>query len=76
MQTATRLMDIMRMEMDEVYLLDADIQLNVPLDEVQIFDIGKGEQTLEIGSKVALESNPKIQKLFEKTPWYKKILRR
>ena len=76
MQTATRLVDIMRMEMDELYLMDADIQLNVPLDDVQIFDLGKGKQTIEIGSKIALESSPSIKRLMDKKPWYKKFLGR
>lgn len=68
--TLTRLLDIQRVELDKIHLKDADIVINVPLDKIQIFDIGKGSKTIEAGVDAIENAGPDVFKDIFKVPWY------
>ncbi len=58
--TLTRVLDIQRVEMDRYIVKDADVVINIPLNEVQIFDVGKGHFTIEAGEKVIKKNDEDI----------------
>lgn len=71
---ANRVFDIMRIAADEAYLERADVIMNVPLDTIQIFEIGKGRKTMEVGQRVAQENREALKNIIYKKPWYKRLL--
>lgn len=70
---ANRVHDIMKVEAEKPAVEKADIILNVPLETVQIFGIGKGRETMEMGEQVAMRNRTELSKLIYKDPWYKSI---
>ena len=73
---ATRVMDIMRIQTDKSILEHTDVILNVPLDTIQIFDIGKGRATIEAGQRIINEKRSALSKIIYKEPWYKTIFKK
>ena len=65
-----RVMDLMRIEADQKIVAEADVHIDIPMDEVLIFDIGKGSDTMEIGERAIQDYTESIRKLIQKkTIW-------
>lgn len=66
----TRIMDLMRIEADQRVILDADVHIDIPMDEVWVFEIGKGSDTMQIGEKAILDHTEEIRKLIQKKSFW------
>lgn len=71
--TINRVLDIQRVEMDKLYIKEADVVINIPLDQVQIFDIGKGSFTIEAGQRALAASGKDVFNDVVKQTWFEKI---
>lgn len=74
--TLTRIYEIQRVEMDKLWLKDADVIINIPLDKVQVFDIGKGNLTIKVGEKALLSNGRDVFSDLTRQRWYDKIIKR
>lgn len=74
--TITRILEIQRVEMDKLWIKDADVVINIPLDQIQIFDIGKGNLTIEAGQRALDAKDDKVFQDLTRQRWYEKILKK
>lgn len=74
--TLTRVLDIQRVEMDKLWIKDADVVINIPLDAVQIFDIGKGTLTIQAGERALAANGEDVFTDLTKKRWFEKILKK
>lgn len=74
--TLTRVLDIQRVEMDKVLIKQADVVINIPLDQVQMFDIGKGNITIEAGERAIAASGKDVFTDMTKQSWFDRILKK
>lgn len=65
-----RVMDLMRIEADQKVLLEADVHIDIPMDEVWIFELGKGSDTMQIGERAIAEYTESIRKLIQKKSFW------
>lgn len=72
----TRVMDIMRIEADQLVQKQADVHINIPLDKVGIFEIGRGQFTMIQGARVIRYHMDDIRKLTKKETWFDRLKRR
>lgn len=61
-----RVMDLMRIEADERIISEADVHIDIPMDEVWIFELGKGSDTIKIGETAIANYTESIRKLIRK----------
>lgn len=73
MGVATRVMDLMRIEDDYHILKKADIHINVPLDDVWVFEIGKGKTTIDRAQSIVAEHHNDFKLLQEKQTMWERI---
>ncbi len=71
----TRILDIQRKQMDQELLSKADLIINVPLDNVQIFDVGRGLDSFIEGQRVVKQGINDLENLVYKKPWYKSLFK-
>lgn len=65
-----RVMDLMRIEADEKVVSEADLHIDIPMDEVWIFEIGKGSDTIQIGERAIAEYTESIRSLIRKKSFW------
>lgn len=65
-----RVMDLMRIEADEKVVCEADLHIDIPMDEVWIFEIGKGSDTIQIGERAIAEYTESIRSLIRKKSFW------
>lgn len=70
-----RVFDIMRVHMDQPIIESADLILNVPVNDIQIFEIGKGKESMLMGERVIKDSKKTLTEIIYKKPWYKRIFK-
>lgn len=70
--TLTRVLDIQRHEMDKINAKGADVVINIPLSDVQVFDIGKGIVTIEAGEKALKETDEDPFATLFKKRWFER----
>ena len=61
-----RVMDLMRIEADKRIVLEADVHINIPMDEVWIFELGKGSDSMKIGQQAIQNHTEEIRQLLQK----------
>lgn len=66
-----RVMDIMRIQSDKLAVENTDVVINVPMDTIQIFSIGRGRDTIKAGEETILKNHDVLHSLVYKEPWYK-----
>lgn len=69
-----RVMDLMRIEADRRIVMDADVHINIPMDEIWIFEIGKGSQSMEMGKNALELHRNAIRELIRKKTLWEKFL--
>lgn len=70
---ATRVLDIMQREFDKETSLKANIHINVPLDKVWTFEIGKGQETIDLGAKEVQGYIEDLKNLSKEKSWWEKL---
>lgn len=74
---ANRMMELMRQEHDlHVVKEDVDVLINVPLQGVWVFEVGKGRYTIEMGERAVNEKMSELQDFNRKKSWFEKLLKR
>lgn len=73
MAIATRCMDLMRIEEDYHIIKNADIHINVPLDDVWVFELGKGRFTMDRADLVIEKHKDDIKALVKKKTLWERI---
>lgn len=63
MGMAVRIMDLMRIEEDQHIIERADVHINIPLDDVWVFEVGKGMETIVQGEQVVSDHLAEIKNL-------------
>lgn len=74
--TISRVLDIQRVEMDKIYIEDADVVINIPLDQIQIFDIGKGSMTIQAGKRALAANGKDVFSDIYRQKWFDKIFKK
>ncbi|CAM2834181.1 patatin-like phospholipase family protein [Erysipelothrix tonsillarum] len=73
MAIATRCMDLMRIEDDYHIVKKADVHINVPLDDVWVFELGKGRFTMDRANLVLEKHKDDIKALVKKKTFWERI---
>lgn len=71
-----RVMDIMRIEADQEIVHQADVHINVPLDKVWVFEIGKGKYTIDQGAHAISEHIDQLKGLTKPESFMDKLRRK
>ena len=72
---ASRVLDIMQREFDRENGSKADVHINIPLDKVWTFEIGKGQQTIDLGAKEVQGYVQDLKQLSKEKSWWEKLWR-
>lgn len=70
---ANRIMDLMAESHDSLIVPRADLHINIPLNDIWVFDIGKGQQTILEGGKAVEQHIDAIKKLSVKPSLWSRI---
>ena len=73
---SNRVFEMIRMEHDRYIVKDADVLINVPLEGVWVFEVGRGEYTMHQGALAVEEKLSEIKGLKPKKSWLEQILER
>ena len=73
---ATRLSELARIEQDNYLVKDADVVINIPLDGVWVFEVGRGKYTMDQGAKVVEGQLDALKEFGRKKSWLERILKR
>lgn len=71
-----RVLDIMRIQSDQIAVSNTDVVINVPLEAIQIFSIGRGRDTIKVGEEIVEKHRDLLNSLVYKEPWYKNLLKK
>ncbi len=73
---ANRITELGRIEQDKHLLKEADVVINVPLDGVWVFEVGKGKYTMDAGLKVVEGKIDALSELKHEKTWIEKLFER
>ena len=73
---SNRVFEMIRMEHDKYIVKDADVLINVPLEGVWVFEVGRGEYTMHQGALAVEEKMKEIKGLKPKKSWIEQLLER
>ncbi|AMC94434.1 patatin [Erysipelothrix larvae] len=70
---ANRVMDLMAGSKDELVVGRADVHINIPLNDIWVFDIGKGIDTITAGEQIMEEYQKSLETLIKKPTFWEKL---
>lgn len=73
---AIRLTELGRIEQDKYLLKDADVVINVPLEGVWVFEVGRGRYTMEQGAKVMENKLADLKEFGREKTWIERLMKR
>lgn len=76
MSLANRLNELARIEQDNYLIKDADVVINIPLDGVWVFEVGKGRYTMDQGAKVIEGQLDALKEFGREKTWIEKLMKR
>lgn len=69
-----RIMDLMRIDSDREYVSRADVHINISLDGVNVFEVGKGNETLRRGELAVSLYSEQLRALNKKESLFSRLL--
>lgn len=73
---SNRVFEMIRMEHDKYIVKDADVLINVPLEGIWVFEVGRGKYTMRQGALAVEEKMKEIKGLKSKKSWLEQLLER
>lgn len=71
---AVRLTELARLEQDNYLIQDADVVINIPLDGVWVFEVGRGRYTMDQGAKVIEGQLDTLKEFGREKSWIERLL--
>lgn len=68
-----RVLDLMRKDVDTSQLQNCDLVINIPVDEIYVFDVGKGKMSYDQGSLIMAQYKHRIKELYEDKSLLRKV---